>query len=244
MAKEGGEKGEPKNDFLLEKCDVIVLKQEDTHKMIECKNTEASIPQHYSLSRLGELGLVKGDNGKYKLYDNKGNQIKQCAKTRNEIEKVLGHPTTNNAWDTFGFYGDSTLYNGYPAKIGPYTKLGFFLANQIAANRMQRNIDNINLQTGDVVSLYNPFSHYSKEAWNTGTLNRSNTHTGVIYQPYPGVRGKTYVIHNVNGSISVDPIGNFFITSDNLLPKWRATGVFRPGTKDHPYVRNGKPAHL
>lgn len=67
-------------------------------------------------SRLGNLGLVKVGDNSYRLYDEKGNTIKQCAKTRNELEKMVGRPTTNNAWDTFGMYGDSTLFNGYPQK--------------------------------------------------------------------------------------------------------------------------------
>lgn len=129
-------------------------------------------------------------------------------------------------------------------KIGPYNKLSYIIHNQIAAKRAQDAIENLQLQTGDVVDLYSPFTHYAKEAYNTGTLNRSNSHTGMILQPYPGAKAKTYVIHNVNGDISVDPIGRFLLTNDNPLPKWRVTGFHRPGTKGHPYLKNGKPAHL
>lgn len=137
-------------------------------------------------SKLGDLGLVKQSDGTYRMYDENGNMIKQCAKTRNELEKMTGHPTTNNAWDMFGIYGDSTLINGYGKKMLPYNKLSFMVDNQIAADRVQRHINNINLQTGDVVDLYNPLSHYAERAYNEGTLGRSNTHTGMIFQPYPG----------------------------------------------------------
>lgn len=194
-------------------------------------------------SKLGELGLVKVGNNQYKLYDEYGNTIKQCAKTRNEIEKMLGHPTTNNAWDTFGVYGDSTLFNGYPSKTGPFFRPSYIVQNQIAADRTQKALENLQLQTGDVVDLYNPFSHYAEQAYKQGTLNRSNSHTGVIFQPYPGVKSKTYIIHNVNGNISVDPIGSFLLNADNPFPKWRPTGFHRPGTKEHPYLNNGKPTH-
>lgn len=194
-------------------------------------------------SKLGNLGLVKVGENRYKLYDENGNAIKQCAKTRNELEKMLGRPTTNNAWDTFGVYGDSTLFNGYPPKVGPYTWPYYIVQNQIAADRTQRAIENIDLQTGDVVDLYSPFSHYAKRAYTEGTLNRSNSHTGVIFQPYPGIKSKTYIIHNVSGNISVDPINKFLVDGENMFPKWRMTGFHRPGTKEHPYLLNGKPVH-
>lgn len=194
-------------------------------------------------SKLGNLGLVRIGENRYKLYDENGNVIKQCAKTRNELEKMLGRPTTNNAWDSFGVYGDSTLFNGYPPKVGPYTWPYYVVHNQIAADRTQKALENIDLQTGDVVDLYSPFSHYAKRAYTEGTLNRSNSHTGVIFQPYPGIKSKTYIIHNVNGNISVEPINKFFVDGENMFPKWRMTGFHRPGTKEHPYLLNGKPIH-
>lgn len=195
-------------------------------------------------SKLGNLGLVHVKDNIYNIYDANGKLIKQCAMTRNEIEKVLGHPTTNNAWDTFGIYGDSTLINGYSPKIGPYTTLGHTILNNAAASNVQRNINNVNLQSGDYVDLFSPLSHYNKRAWQQGTLNRSNSHTGVIYQPINGDRQKTYVIHNVGGKVYVDPIGEFFLTRQNGIPKWRITGIHRPGTKEHPYYNSkGEPIH-
>lgn len=195
-------------------------------------------------SRLGNLGLTKVGNNLYRLYDKNGNKITECAKTRNELEKMTGHPTTNNAWDASGMYGDSTLFNGYLSKVGPYSRVPYLIQNQIAALRTKSALKDMELQTGDIVDLYSTHSHYAPRAYREGTLNRSNSHTGMVFQPYPGAKAKTYVIHNVNGNITVDPIGKFIFSSKNLTPKWQITGLHRPGTKEHPYLENGKPAHL
>lgn len=195
-------------------------------------------------SKLGNLGLTKVGDNLYRLYDEKGNEITECAQTRNEIEKMTGHPTTNNAWDASGMYGDSTLFNGYLPKIGPYSRIPYLIQNQIAALRTKNALDNLELQTGDVVDLYSTHSRYAPRAYREGTLNRSNSHTGMIFQPYPGDKDKTYVIHNVHGDITVDPIGKFIFSKENLTPKWQVTGIHRPGTKEHPYFKDGKPAHL
>lgn len=42
----------------------------------------------------------------------------------------------------------------------------------------------------------------------------------------------------------VEPFDKFFVTSDNILPKWRATWLSRPRTASHPFYKDGKPAHL
>ena len=157
---------------------------------------------------------------------------------------MTGHPTTNNAWDASGMYGDSTLFNGYPPKIGPYSRIPYLIQNQIAALRTKHALKNLELQTGDIIDLYNTHSRYAPRAYREGTLNRSNSHTGMIFQPYPKDKDKTYVIHNVHGDITVDPIGKFIFSKENLTPKWQVTGIHRPGTKEHPYYKNGKPAHL
>ena len=195
-------------------------------------------------SKLGNLGLTKVGDNLYRLYDENGNKITECARTRNELEKMTGHPTTNNAWDSFGMYGDSTLFNGYPPKIGPYSRIPYLIQNQIAALRTKKALQDLELQTGDVVDLYSTHSHYAPRAYREGTFNRSNSHTGMVFQPYPGAKAKTYVIHNVNGNISIDPIGKFILSTNNLTPKWQITGIHRPGTKEHPYFKDNKPAHL
>lgn len=196
-------------------------------------------PNFQKVSRVGNMGLIASGDGTYKLYDSKGKLIDQCAQTRNSLERMLGgHNTDMNAWDSKGVYGDSTIYNGYKylLKIGPYNKITHTLQNLTAAGLTQSKLKNLNLQTGDVVDLYSMNSAHNDEAWKNGTQNRSNSHTGVIYQPYKGRKDLTWVIHNINGKIYVDPMSKFMVSESGANLDWAPTGFHRPGTKEHPYV--------
>jgi hypothetical protein len=91
-----------------------------------------------------------------------------------------------------------------------------------------------------MVDLYSANSAHNDEAWNNGTLNRSNSHTGVVIQPSHKNKRGTYILHNVNGTISLDPISKFMVSEQGPALDWSITGVHRPGTKEHPYKdRNG-----
>ena len=194
-------------------------------------------------SRMGDLGLVPNGDGTYSLYNPKTGKVTQCAMTRNQIERVLGpHKTDMNAWDGRGVYGDSTIFNGYKylPKVGGYNKVTHTLQNLAASAAVQANFNNIDFQQGDVVDLYSANSAHNDEAWNNGTLNRSNSHTGVVIQPNHSNKKGTYILHNVNGTISLDPISKFMVSEQGPTLDWGITGVHRPGTKEHPYKdKNG-----
>ena len=194
-------------------------------------------------SRMGDLGLVPNGDGTYSLYNPKTGKVTQCAMTRNQIERVLGpHKTDMNAWDGRGVYGDSTIFNGYKylPKIGGYNKVTHTLQNLAASAAVQANFNNIDFQQGDMVDLYSANSAHNDEAWNNGTLNRSNSHTGVVIQPNHNNKKGTYILHNVNGTISLDPISKFMVSEQGPTLDWGITGVHRPGTKEHPYKdKNG-----
>ena len=194
-------------------------------------------------SRMGDLGLVPNGDGTYSLYNPKTGKVTQCAMTRNQIERVLGpHKTDMNAWDGRGVYGDSTIFNGYKylPKVGDYNKVTHTLQNLAASAAVQANFNNIDFQQGDVVDLYSANSAHNDEAWNNGTLNRSNSHTGVVIQPNHNNKKGTYILHNVNGTISLDPISKFMVSEQGPTLDWGITGVHRPGTKEHPYKdKNG-----
>lgn len=194
-------------------------------------------------SRMGDLGLVPNGDGTYSLYNPKTGKVTQCAMTRNQIERVLGpHKTDMNAWDGRGVYGDSTIFNGYKylPKVGGYNKVTHTLQNLAASAAVQANFNNIDFQQGDMVDLYSANSAHNDEAWNNGTLNRSNSHTGVVIQPNHNNKKGTYILHNVNGIISLDPISKFMVSEQGPTLDWGITGVHRPGTKEHPYKdKNG-----
>ena len=194
-------------------------------------------------SRMGDLGLVPNGDGTYSLYNPKTGKVTQCAMTRNQIERVLGpHKTDMNAWDGRGVYGDSTIFNGYKylPKVGGYNKVTHTLQNLAASAAVQANFNNIDFQQGDVVDLYSANSAHNDEAWNNGTLNRSNSHTGVVIQPNHNNKKGTYILHNVNGTISLDPISKFMVSEQGPTLDWGITGVHRPGTREHPYKdKNG-----
>lgn len=183
-------------------------------------------------SRLGNLGLTKeGDH--YILRDSKGNIVKQCAATVNDLQRMLqGQTLSGNAWNSKGEYGETVLYNGYTPKPNiKYNPVVSFGHNLIAGINMSRNFDDIDFQTGDVVSLYSTNSDYNDEAWNYGTDNRANSHTGMVFRPDPKRKDQTYVIHNVLGNVSVEPLANFQLRTDNLTPDWLLTRAVRPNAR-------------
>ena len=179
-----------------------------------------------AISKLGLFGLIsdKKSYDTWHLIDNNGNQVKQCAKFGNHFNSMVGKPTAGDAWTTKGIYGDSVIYK---APVQPVKNIGFLNDPILQFNKITE-IDRDKLETGDIVDLYNPSSHYVKRAEREG---RGNSHTGRIYKPN-GMEGPTYVIHNVNGNIKVDPIGKFFRP---LHGAWNITRIARPGTSDHPY---------
>jgi len=185
-------------------------------------------PETVELSRLGMLGLTYGGEDKngntyYTIRDDKGNVVKECAKTGNLLTRAMGRPTTSNAWTRVGVYGDS-LITGSDL---PHIKNKVLTGIQKLAENVAVDDDPQNLQSGDIVDLYSPVSHYNKRATREG---RGNSHTGTIFRPDP--EGPAWVIHNVNGKIYVDPYSKFTSLPDIY---WKATRVSRPGTKDHPY---------
>lgn len=185
-------------------------------------------------SRLGDLGLEASGDGTYKLYDKDGKLIDQCAQTVNALQQMLGkhQNTTGNAWTSQGMFGEDVLFNGYRylPKIGNYNKVSHTIQNMLASAATQLNLNNIDLQTGDVVGLYSYNSAHNDEAWNQGTNNRSNSHEGIVFRPFGDKRkDKTYIIHNINGKVYVDPISKFMVSEQGISNlNWAPTYVMRP----------------
>ena len=182
-------------------------------------------------SRLGDLGLVANNNGTYSLYDKNGKLIDECAQTTNALQEMLQkhQNVIGNAWDSHGMYGDSMLVNGYKylPKIGGYNKVTHTLQNLAAATAVQSKLNNLDLQTGDVVGLYSANSSYNDKAWNEGTRNRSNSHEGLVFRPGKN-KNQTYIIHNINGKVYVDPMSKFMVSESGLQLDWAPTYVMRP----------------
>ena len=182
-------------------------------------------------SRLGDLGLVANNNGTYSLYDKNGKLIDECAQTTNALQEMLQkhQNVIGNAWDSHGMYGDSMLVNGYKylPKIGKYNKFIHTAQNLAAAAAVQSQLNNLDLQTGDVIGLYSANSSYNDKAWNEGTRNRSNSHEGLVFRPGRS-KNQTYIIHNINGKVYVDPMSKFMVSKSGLQLDWAPTYVMRP----------------
>lgn len=184
-------------------------------------------------SRLGNLGLVANNDGTYSLYDKNGNLIDKCAQTVDALQEALQkhQNVVGNAWDSHGMYGDSMLVNGYKylPKVGGYNKITHTLQNLTAAAAVQSKINNLDLQTGDIVGLYSANSDYNDKAWREGTKNRSNSHEGLVLKAGDSnEKNKTYIIHNINGKIYVDPMSKFMVSESGLQLDWAPTYVMRP----------------
>lgn len=182
-------------------------------------------------SRLGDLGLVSNNDGTYSLYDKNGKLIDKCAQTTNALQEMLQkhQNTIGDAWTSHGMYGDSMLVNGYKylPKIGKYNKFMHTAQNLTAAAAVQSQLNNLDLQTGDVVGLYSANSDYNDRAWNEGTRNRSNSHEGLVFRPSKD-KNQTYIIHNINGKVFVDPMSKFMVSESGLQLDWAPTYIMRP----------------
>lgn len=144
--------------------------------------------------------------------------------------------TTGNAWTSQGMFGDTMLVNGYKylPKIGRYNKVTHTLQNLAAATAVQSKLNDLDLQSGDVLGLYSANSDYNNIAWAEGTRNRSNSHEGIVFRPYPNRKDLTYVIHNINNKVYVDPISKFMVSKSGLQLDWAPTYVMRPNRGPEP----------
>lgn len=178
-------------------------------------------------SRLGMYGLVQDENNKHVWHTK--NLDKQCAKVANQLSQVMANrPTAGDAWTTKGIYGDSTIVSGYKLpKMKHYSRFTADLYNRAAAEYVKHNIEDKDIQTGDIVDLYYYKSPKQKIAYKYG-YNRMNTHTGRILRTDPYDKSKTFVVHNVNGNVISQPIGDLL----GGLGKVGITAIRRPFTKN------------
>ena len=179
-------------------------------------------------SQLGDLGLYgkhKDNSGRtcYRIKDDKGNIVTDCSKTGNLITRAMGVPTTDHAWKREGVYGDSLIYGQ-----ADHNKIYGRYAGKLINSLRPSQIDPNNLQSGDFVDLYTEGSGHNEEAKKTG---RGNSHTGTVFKPY-GKTGPAYIIHNVGGDVYVDPLASF-----GPLHTWGMMGIRRPGSKEHPFIK-------
>ena len=204
--------------------------------------SETGVTQYRS--RLGDLGLVSNNDGTYSLYDKEGKLIDKCAQTTNALQQMLQkhQNTIGDAWTSKGMYGDSMLINGYKylPKIGKYNKFMHTAQNLAAATAVQSQLNNLDLQTGDVVGLYSANSAYNDKAWNEGTRNRSNSHEGMVFRP-TNAKNQTYIIHNINGKVYVDPMSKFMVSESGLQLDWAPTYVMRPNKGQQQQVKKETP---
>lgn len=144
---------------------------------------DGEVNRNFKRSVLGDIGLVPGDDGTWRYYDENGNLVKQCAKFANKYSSAIGRPTAGDAWTTRGIFGDSILYN----------RSLFGLPDSTAQN----------LQNGDIVDLVWDKSPSARKAKLQG---RGNSHTGRIFKPN---ETDTYVIHEVGGKVKIEPLAKF-----------------------------------
>lgn len=147
------------------------------------KFPDGEVNRNFKRSVLGDIGLVSGDDGTWRYYDESGNLVKQCAKFANKYSSIIGRPTAGDAWTTRGIFGDSILYN----------RSLFGLPDSTAQN----------LQNGDIVDLIWDKSPSARKAKQYG---RGNSHTGRIFKPN---KTDTYVIHEVGGKVKIEPLAKF-----------------------------------
>lgn len=177
-------------------------------------NTTNSEGAQIAVSRLGEFGLTRrkdmfgktsNDYKQWQMVDPEKTDtlngkaykqyVKECARFANLFNRRLGLPTTGDAWYRKGYYGDSVILN----------------QNELENQNIQNIKDRV--QSGDIVDMIG--THKNKPG-------RGNSHTGNIFKPL-GNNGPTYIIHNIHGSINVDPIDD--LMRGNL---WRPTRIARP----------------
>ena len=180
-------------------------------------------------SKLGKLGLFNrevSEDGKvcYQIKNDKGQIVTRCSETGNLINRALGLPTTGDAWNRYGVYGDTLIY-GQSNHNKFYTRPVGKVINGLRPDQLDPN----NLKTGDFVDLYTEGSGHNAEA----ATGRGNSHTGTIYRPQ-GDKGPIYIIHGgINNRAYVDPLARFGPTRT-----WSIMSVRRPGSKEHPYYED------
>ena len=186
--------------------------------ILDAEPTSGSPEEPNAMSRLGMYGLIPepGSYDTWHMYDENGRRITQCAKFANRFSSAVGKPTAGDAWTSTGIFGDSLIYGDE----GKRTNLPQFLNVPRMLGKRISNINRDRLETGDIVDLYGVSSRYGRRAAREG---RGNSHSGRIYKP-EGSEGPTYVIHNVNGDILVEPLGNF----TRLFSPWGITRISRP----------------
>lgn len=170
--------------------------------------------------------------------------LRWCAQNSNLVNRSLGKPTQGDAWTRHGVYGDSAiLVNPTVDKKGRMFVRNINSVNRDNAKYVNDNIENVNLQTGDIVDLAHRGSSYESVAWDKGDSNRANSHTGTILRVGPK-KSQTYVLHygGADKGMIAEPIGNLLGAS--LFKENYVTGIRRPGTRLNPYTDNyGKIVH-
>lgn len=189
------------------------------------------------------MGLSKLAEGKY-LYKNRNKSetdkreyLKWCAENANMMNRNFGKPTAGDAWTRHGVYGDSAIVVNPNVDKRNYSEtwgLNFNRVNKDNAQYVENNIDNVELQSGDIVDIAKK-SAFERKAYKYGDFNRANSHTGTIINR----NGNTYVFHyDGEGKIKMDPIGD--LIGNSIWNPSMITGIRRPGTKKHPYTdKNG-----
>lgn len=166
-----------------------------------------------AVSRTGLLGLVPKGNGTYRIYNDRGKQVSNCSETGNLLTRSMGRPTTGHAWTRHGVYGDSVIFDR--------SLLRHAWLNRVVSGTPDAD----NLKSGDIVDLNGYTSHYNERASREG---RGNSHTGTVWKP--NNNGPAWIIHNINGTVYMDPLSKF---SNIITSPWRISRVSRPGTKEH-----------
>ena len=180
-------------------------------------------------SKLGKLGLFNrqvDEDGRvcYQMKNDKGQLVTRCSEAANLINRALKLPTTGDAWNRYGVWGDTLTY-GQPDHNKFYTRPVGKVINGLRPDQLDPN----NLKTGDFVDLYTEGSGHNAEA----ATGRGNSHTGTIYRPQ-GDKGPVYIIHGgINERVYVDPLAQFGPTHT-----WSIMSVRRPGSKEHPYYED------
>ena len=160
-----------------------------------------------------------------------------CAENANLFNRAIHKNTAGDAWTRHGIYGDSALVVRPDVDKANYKWMGHTIGpkmlNAMNASYVADHIDDVDLQTGDIVDINHFGSDYTQNAWNHGDKDRSNSHTGSIIRTGPNKKD-VYVLHyQGNGKIDIEPIGPMI--GNGLTKKNVITGIRRPGTKNHPY---------
>lgn len=202
--------------------------------------TEFDRPYH-EVSGMGALGFVlnPGRNDYHHITN-----AAECAKVANQLSARMGRPTTGNAWNTYGIFGDSVLINGYDsiAKLN-VPRININARDMLAKDVVARNLSSIDVHTGDIIGLSYKGSPYRFTATTNTKRNTPNTHTGRALVLPSGPEGRrAYVIHNVGGNVKVEPlrsmanpnnyVGVTNIIRPNASPDYRSYLTYGMGPND------------